>query len=135
MDDLSRFCCQNIDCVDYGQRGAQNLSVCDRYGKGDRLRMLYCRTCKGRFSERKGTALFNSKLDEERAMAVLAHVNEGAARGAGGRFPLAPMKCRWMRSGRSWAGSKSAATRITRRTHDWVIAGTMWRWTRCIGLC
>ena len=77
MDDLSRFCCQNIDCVDYGQRGAQNLSVCDRYGKGDRLRMLYCRTCKGRFSERKGTALFNSKLDEERAMAVLAHVNEG----------------------------------------------------------
>ena len=30
MDDLSRFCCQNEKCPDYGKRGAGNLSVSDR---------------------------------------------------------------------------------------------------------
>ena len=77
MDDLSRFCCQNCDCPDHGRRGGKNLSVCDRYGKGKRLRMFYCRTCKARFSERKGTPLFNCKLSDEQAQAVLAHVAEG----------------------------------------------------------
>lgn len=78
MDDLSRFCCQNSDCPDHGRRGGQNLTVCDRYGQDGRRRMLYCRTCKARFSERKGTPLFNSRLPQEQAQAVLAHVAEGA---------------------------------------------------------
>ena len=52
---LSRFCCQNEDCPDYGKRGAGNLTVCGRYGKDKQRRLLYCRTCKARFSERKGT--------------------------------------------------------------------------------
>jgi LacI family transcriptional regulator len=77
MDDLSRFCCHNCDCPDHGKRGGENLSVCDHYGKNRRLRMLYCRTCKARFSERKGTPLFGCKLPDERAQAVLAHVAEG----------------------------------------------------------
>ena len=77
MDDLSRFCCQHLDCAHYGRRGGENLTVCDRYGKDNRLRMLYCRTCKARFSERKGTPLFNCKLPDEQAQAVLAHVAEG----------------------------------------------------------
>ena len=33
MEDLSRFCCQNQDCPDYGRRGHGNLTVCGRYGK------------------------------------------------------------------------------------------------------
>ena len=77
MDDLTRFCCQNCDCPDHGKRGGENLSVCDRYGKDRRRRMLYCRTCKARFSERKGTPLFHSRLPDEQAQAVLAHVAEG----------------------------------------------------------
>ena len=32
-EDLSRFCCQNPDCPDYGQRGHGNLTVCGHYGK------------------------------------------------------------------------------------------------------
>jgi len=32
-EDLSRFCCQNEQCPDYGQRGLGNLTVCARYGK------------------------------------------------------------------------------------------------------
>ena len=77
MDDLSRFCCQNPACDDYGKRGAGNLSVCDRFGKGDRLRLLYCHTCKARCSERKGTPLFQARLSEEKILAMASHVAEG----------------------------------------------------------
>jgi transposase-like protein len=77
MDDLSRFCCQNKDCPDHGKRGAGNLTVCGRFGKNQRIRLLYCRTCKARFSERKGTPLFQARLDERKILSVLAHVDEG----------------------------------------------------------
>lgn len=73
MDDLSHFCCQNAKCPDHGKRGAGNLSVCDRYGP-QRRRVLYCRTCKARFSERKGTPLFNARLSDAQALSVLAHI-------------------------------------------------------------
>ena len=65
MDDLSRFCCQNSECQDYGKRGGENLSVCDHYGPNKQRRMLRCRTCKARFSERKGTPLFGANLPED----------------------------------------------------------------------
>ena len=38
MDDLSSFCCQNLNCPDYGKRGGKNLSVCDRYGPNSNSR-------------------------------------------------------------------------------------------------
>ena len=75
-DDLSRFCCQNPDCPDHGKRGAGNLTVCARYGKHQR-RLLYCKTCKARFSERKGTPLQGTRLPDDRAVAVLHHLAEG----------------------------------------------------------
>jgi LacI family transcriptional regulator len=76
MDELTNFCCQNEACPDHGKRGAGNLSVCDRYGKY-RRRLLYCKTCKARFSERKGTPLFDSRLPEEKAVSLLEHLAEG----------------------------------------------------------
>ena len=42
MDGLSRFCCQNSECPDHGQRGAGNLTVCDHYGPNNARRMLRC---------------------------------------------------------------------------------------------
>jgi transposase-like protein len=75
-DDLTRFCCQNPDCPDHGQRGKGNLTVCGRYGKHQR-RLLYCKACKARFSERKGTPLFGSHLPDDKALAVLAHLADG----------------------------------------------------------
>jgi transposase-like protein len=75
-DDLSRFCCQNPACPDYGQRGHGNLTTCARYGK-HRRRLPYCRSCKARFSERKGTPLFDTHLPPDKALAVLAHLAEG----------------------------------------------------------
>jgi len=77
MDDLARFCCQNSECRLFGQRNAGNLSVCDRYGKTNHIRLLYCNACKDRFSERKGTPLFHSHLPEEKARSVLQHLSEG----------------------------------------------------------
>ena len=77
MDDLSRFCCHNQDCRDHGQRGADNLTVCMRYGKHQHLRLLYCRSCKARFSERQGTPLFGAKLETAKMVSVLDHVSEG----------------------------------------------------------
>lgn len=77
MDDLSRFCCQNSECPDYGKRGAGNLSVCDHYGPDKRRRMLRCSTCKARFSERKGTPLFGATLPEEKIVSLLEHIDEG----------------------------------------------------------
>ena len=75
-DDLSRFCCQNPDCDAYGRRGEDNLLVIDHFGKA-RHRLLYCKTCKARFSEFKGTPLFNSRLPHDKALAVLEHLAEG----------------------------------------------------------
>ena len=77
MDDLSAFCCQNPDCPDYGLRGQGNLRVAFRYGPTKQRRLLACRSCQQRFSERKGTPLFDTRLPEEKALAVLHHLAEG----------------------------------------------------------
>jgi transposase-like protein len=77
MDDLARFYCQNAACPLHGQRNAGNLSVCDRYGTHQQIRLLYCKACKARSSERKGTALFHSCLPQEKAVSVLEHLVEG----------------------------------------------------------
>jgi transposase-like protein len=77
MDDLGPFCCQNTDCPDHGKRGHGNLTVTSRYGPSKARRMLRCSTCKARFSERKGTPLFDARLPPEKVTTVLAHVAEG----------------------------------------------------------
>jgi transposase-like protein len=76
MHDLERFCCQNADCADHGKRGHGNLTVCGHYGPTQQ-RLLYCRTCQARFSERKGTPLFDTRLPADKVLAVLHHLAEG----------------------------------------------------------
>jgi transposase-like protein len=76
MEDLSHFCCLNPECPDHGKRGTGNLSVRARYGPQKR-RLLYCKSCKARFSERKGTPLFDCRLGDDKAQAVLAHLQDG----------------------------------------------------------
>ena len=51
-------------------------SVCDRFAKANH-RLLYCNSCRARFSEFKGTPLFNSKLPHDKVLAVLEHLAEG----------------------------------------------------------
>lgn len=75
-EDLSSFCCQNKCCPDHGKRGAGNRTVCSRYGRQKQHRLRYCRTCRYRFSERKGTPLFGAKLPEDKAVALFQHLAE-----------------------------------------------------------
>ncbi len=75
MRELEAFCCQDSSCADYGRRDAENLRCWS--GKKKQIRMLYCRTCKHYFSERKGSALWQSRLSEDRAVSVLEHLAEG----------------------------------------------------------
>lgn len=77
MDDLARFCCQNPDCRDYGRRGGGNLRVHSRYGAHKQSRILQCRTCGHRASERRGTPLFRAHLPPEKTLSLLEHLNEG----------------------------------------------------------
>ncbi len=76
MEDLAQFCCQNPGCADYGLRGKGNLRVGFRSGK-DQRRMLACRSCQRRFSERNGTALFAARRPPDRALAVFHHLQDG----------------------------------------------------------
>lgn len=75
-DNLTCFCCQNPACDLYGGRGADNILVIDHFGKA-RHRLLYCRVCKSRFSEFKGTPFFKSRLPHDKVLAVLEHLAEG----------------------------------------------------------
>ena len=84
-EDLSAFCCQNPRCPDYGLRGKGNLTAPMRYGP-QRRRLLRCRRCKARFSERKGTPLFDSRLPREKALAVLRHLADGCGARQTGRL-------------------------------------------------
>jgi transposase-like protein len=85
MDDLSAFCRVNPDCPDHGQRDRGNLRIGFRYGPR-RRRLLVCRTCQHRFSERNGTPLFGSRLPEEKVVSVLQHVAEGCGTRATSRL-------------------------------------------------
>ena len=40
-------------------------------------RLLHCNACKARFSEFRGTPLFNSKLPHDKVLAVLEHLADG----------------------------------------------------------
>ena len=42
-----------------------------------RIRLLRCRTCGEEFSERRGTALFNTRIAEEQAESIINHLDEG----------------------------------------------------------
>jgi len=86
MDDLSRFCCLNSECPDYGKRGAGDLTVPHRYGPGRSRRMLRRSTCQARFSERKGTPLFDARLPAEKVESVLEHIAEGCGVRQAGRL-------------------------------------------------
>jgi hypothetical protein len=72
--DLESLCCVKKECKYFGQRGKGNLRVRKIYGK-DQIRYLRCSSCISEFSERKGTALFNSKIEESKAVSIIEHLD------------------------------------------------------------
>ena len=86
MDPIEHFCCQNSQCPQAGVRGGENLYFRGYSGKAKRIRLVYCRSCKATFSERKGTVLEHSRLPEPKALAILKHLREGCGTRATGRL-------------------------------------------------
>ena len=74
---IEQFFCHNTACADHGKRGRGNLYFRGWSGRDKRIRMVYCRTCKRSYSERKGTALSRSQLPTDKAVSVLEHLREG----------------------------------------------------------
>ncbi|MEZ4710592.1 MAG: hypothetical protein R3A44_25560 [Caldilineaceae bacterium] len=75
---LESLACVEPDCELYGEAGQGNLTERKTYGK-DRIRYLRCRRCGSEFSERKGTALWNTKVREDKAVSVAEHLSEGCS--------------------------------------------------------
>ncbi len=78
MDDLNldKYFCPNENCKDYGLRSQGNIRKRALYGKDNRL-LLYCKTCKKRFSETRCTAFFGSKYPRKTIQDILRVVSEG----------------------------------------------------------
>ena len=74
---IERCFCHNSDCPDHGKRGHGNVYFRGWSGRAQQIRMVYCRTCKKSYSERKGTALERSQLPADKAVSVLDHLREG----------------------------------------------------------
>jgi transposase-like protein len=74
--DIQSLCCVNPECKHFAQKGKQNLKLRKTYGK-DLIRYLRCTSCGEEFSERKGTALFNSKIAESKAASIIEHLDSG----------------------------------------------------------
>jgi len=103
MKPLSEFCCINPDCSEHGKRGGENLRVHQTYGKSDTIRLLECKVCDRKFSERSYTVLSGSRLPREKIISILHHLSEG---------------CGQRRICRLLGVSRDAVSRLTRIAGD-----------------
>jgi len=95
---IETLACPYPDCHLYAQKGAGNLTVRKVYGK-DQIRYLRCSACAREFSERKGTALFNTKITERKAISVAEHLAEGVStKGTSRLVGVSPEAIRRLRS-------------------------------------
>ncbi len=83
---LEHFYCQNSSCPVYGFRDQGNLRYEGFSGHKKQIRMIRCKTCLARFSERKGTVLEHCRLPKEKALDVLNHLREGCGTRSTGRL-------------------------------------------------
>ena len=77
MKPLSEFCCINTECSEHGKRGGENMRIHQTYGKSDTIRLLECKVCGHKFSERAHTALSGSRLPRDKIISILHHLAEG----------------------------------------------------------
>jgi len=73
---VTEFCCQNARCGLYGQKGQGNIAQKGWSSKKQHIRTLICKVCGKRFSERKGTALYQVRLSTEKTLSVLQHLQD-----------------------------------------------------------
>ena len=95
--DFSQFFCWNEDCPDFGIRNKGYIVFKERYGKNNHA-LLKCKTCKGCFSETKGTVFFGLDTPEEEVLRTISMLPEkgsirGVARATGHNKDTI---CRWL---------------------------------------
>jgi len=73
---LNDFFCPNESCEDHGKKGLGNIVVSNKYGK-DQRKLLKCRTCNFRFSERRSTFFFGLHTKESKIKEVISYLLEG----------------------------------------------------------
>ena len=74
--DVDNFFCPNKTCSDHKIKGLGNIFIIDRYGK-DRRRLLKCKTCNFRFSERRNTVFFGLHTRESKIREVIRYLLNG----------------------------------------------------------
>jgi transposase-like protein/IS1 family transposase len=74
--DIDSLCCINKKCKYFQKPEPGRLYVRKTYGC-DNIRYLRCTHCSKEFSERRGSALFNTKISENRAFNVIDHIRQG----------------------------------------------------------
>ena len=74
---IDHFFCHNSDCPDHGKRGHGNVYFRGWSGRNKRISMVYCRTCKKAYCQRKGTAFERCQLPDDLVVSVLDHLREG----------------------------------------------------------
>jgi|MudIll2142460700_1097286.scaffolds.fasta_scaffold00625_5 transposase-like protein len=70
------FFCPNEKCPDHGKRGIGNITLYNRYGR-DHRRLLKCRTCNFKFSERRNTFFFGLHTEESKIKEVIMYLLDG----------------------------------------------------------
>ena len=98
--DLNTLACVNPACPLFRRPGEGHLTVRNVSGH-DQLRLLRCCPCGEACSERRGSALFHTKIAEEKAADVITHVDEG---------------CGVRATARLGKGSKDTVARLLRLT-------------------
>jgi transposase-like protein len=73
---LDNFFCPNESCEDHGKKGLGNIVVYHKYGK-DQRKLLKCKTCNFRFSERRSTFFFGLHTKESKIKEVMFYLLEG----------------------------------------------------------
>ena len=86
--DLATLACINAECPYVGCPGQGNLAIRKVYGK-DGIRRLRCCKCREECSERRNTALFNTKVSEVKAEDGIDPLDEGCRIRATSRLPKA----------------------------------------------
>jgi len=74
--EIADFFCPNERCPDYGKRGIGNIILYNRYGR-DHRKLLKCRTCNFKFSERRNTFFFGLHTEERKIKEVITYLLDG----------------------------------------------------------
>lgn len=70
------FSCPNADCLDHGKRGQGNIVIQSKYGKGQ-AKLLKCKTCKSRFSERRAGFAYGLHTGDGKIKEVIEYLLQG----------------------------------------------------------